>query len=196
MHYWTPSPPSNPLLSFFRKLIGLATLVGALAAGVQNFNALRDFAEKAWEQAQIMIFSSSALDRVYREYNAQSIALCASAKYTDLFKVSPCIVTAISDEHKNDRTQLTLQTATQLHDFSAERAALNNLLIGGYQKYGGIKERDYASVTASNEIDRLKIVRALIDKRINIGQYNSQLLSIYYADSKSLDALKLKHRDH
>jgi hypothetical protein len=67
-------------------------------------------------------------------------------------------------------------------------------LISGYQKYGTSEERDYGSVTAKNEIARTKAVRDLIDKRITIGQYNSQLWSIYQEDKKRMNLLKMKYQ--
>jgi hypothetical protein len=194
MNSWTPLPPNDTSTSFLRRILGFAALLGALAAGLQNFNTLRDFAEKVWEQVQIAIFSNSALDRVYREYNAQTTALCASAKYVDLFKVSPCILDHFTEQQKNDPSQPTPPITTQLLDFSAERTAINNLLISGYQKYGTSEERDYGSVTAKNEIARTKAVRDLIDKRITIGQYNSQLWSIYQEDKKRMNLLKMKYQ--
>jgi hypothetical protein len=71
----------------------------------------------------------------------------------------------------------------------------NNALIGGYRKFGNAKERDYANLTAKNEIERLRNVNALLDGHISWGQFNVQRMAIYETDIANMNALKMKHRD-
>ena len=194
MYPWQPTPPaSTRWWDGFKKLLACIAVLGSLAAGIQNYGIVSDFVGKLSAWAQVKFFSPSALDRVYGAYDAQITALCTSPQYADLFKRSPCSVEHINPFFIAIQAKPTPTEAALLHDFNVELVNINNALLGGYRKYGNAKERDYARLTAQNEIERIKNISDVLDGKLSWGQFNKQREKIFKTDESRMNLLKRKH---